>query len=70
MIAPYVIHGSLDCLPAASDIDVFNQADAAHIYYRGAWFDIGDPDSLVKCVGSWEGYSMNSIRCCEINPLV
>lgn len=49
MIAPYVIHGSFEWMPAANDADVFNQAQASRIYHHGAWFDVGDPLSVVQC---------------------
>lgn len=49
VIAPYVIHCSLQWHPGLSDVEVFNQASRGHQDHHGYWFDVGDPLSAIHC---------------------
>ncbi|HEY2322093.1 MAG TPA: NTP transferase domain-containing protein [Thermoanaerobaculia bacterium] len=49
MIAPYVVHRDFRWSGAANDAEAFNQGLARRLQYDGMWFDVGDPESLVRC---------------------
>jgi dTDP-glucose pyrophosphorylase len=49
MIAPYVVHRDFQWSDAKNDAEVFNQGTSRRVQYDGMWFDIGDPDSLIRC---------------------
>lgn len=50
VIAPYVVRGTFNWNSGRSDVEVLNQAATCHEYHYGYWFDIGDPESLTKCI--------------------
>jgi dTDP-glucose pyrophosphorylase len=57
MIAPYVVHRDFTWTSTGSDADVVNEANAVTVLYEGRWFDIGDPESLARCVCAVSGRS-------------